>query len=49
MLILRYKKAKHLGYKTTKRRLKMEIRNLAIAIIITHTGGNPNMIFKKEI
>ncbi|MDO5989798.1 IS4 family transposase [Flavivirga amylovorans] len=48
MLILLYKKTNNLGYKTAKRRLKMEIRNLAIAIIITHTGGDPNMIFKKE-
>jgi len=46
MLILIYKKANNVGYKTAKRRMAMEVRNLAIAIIVTHCGGNPDLMFK---
>lgn len=46
MLILIYKKANNIGYKTAKRRMAMEIRNLAIALIVTHCGGNPDLMFK---
>ncbi|WP_370901610.1 IS4 family transposase [Chryseobacterium gossypii] len=46
MLILIYKKANNLGYKTAKRRLTIEIRELAIALMITLSGGNPNLLFK---
>jgi len=40
MLILIYKKANKIGYKTAKRRFKMELRNLAIAMIIVKCKGN---------
>ena len=40
MLILIYKKANKIGYKTAKRRFKMELRNLAIAMIIVICEGN---------
>jgi IS4 transposase len=46
MLILMYKKANNLGYKTAKRRFSMEVRDLAIAIIVVHCGGNPDLFFK---
>ena len=46
MLILIYKKANKIGYKTAKRRLSMEVRDLAIAIIVTQCGGNPDLFFK---
>ena len=46
MLLLIYKKVNNIGYKTAKRRLAMEVRNLAIAIIVTHCGGNPDLMFK---
>lgn len=46
MLILIYKKANKIGYKTAKRRFKMEVRNLCIAMIITKSGGDPNTFFK---
>ena len=46
MLILIYKKANNIGYKTAKRRFAMEVRNLAIAIIVTQCGGDPNLMFK---
>ncbi len=40
MLILIYKKANNLSYKTAKRRFKMELRNLAIAMIVVICDGN---------
>lgn len=40
MLILIYKKANQIGYKTAKRRFKMELRNLAIAMIVVKCEGN---------
>ncbi len=46
MLVLIYKKANKIGYKTAKRRMAMEVRNLAIAIIVTQCGGNPDLMFK---
>lgn len=46
MIILIYKKANNIGYKTAKRRMAMEVRNLAIALIVSHCGGNPDLMFK---
>jgi len=46
MLILIYKKANNLGYKTAKRRFSMEVRDLAIALIVVHCGGDPKLFFK---
>lgn len=46
MLLLIYKKANHIGYKTAKRRFSMEIRDLAISLIVVHCGGNPDLFFK---
>lgn len=46
MLILIYKKANNIGYKTAKRRFKMEIRNLTIALIVVQCGGDPKLFFK---
>ena len=45
MLILIYKYANKLEYKTAKRRFKMEIRNLIISIIVVKCGGNPDIFF----
>lgn len=45
MLILIYKKGNNIGYKTAKRRLKMEIRDMAISIIIIQCGGDPKLFF----
>lgn len=39
MLILIYKKANQIGYKTAKRRFKMELRNLVIAMIVLVCEG----------
>ncbi|MAO38642.1 MAG: transposase, partial [Zunongwangia sp.] len=41
-----YKKANNIGYKTAKRRFKMEVRNLIIAMIVIFSGGDPNKLFK---
>ncbi len=46
MLVLIYKSANGIGYKTAKRRMGIEIRNLAIALIVTQCGGNPDLFFK---
>lgn len=46
MLILIYKHANQIGYKTAKRRFTMEIRDLAIAMIVIQCGGNPDKFFK---
>ena len=47
MLILIYKHANKLGYKKAKRRFKMEVRDLVIALIVVKCGGNPGMFFNK--
>jgi len=47
MLILIYKHANNIGYKTAKRRFKMEIRDLIIALIVVKCGGNPDLFFGK--
>ena len=45
MLILIYKHANNIGYKTAKRRFTMEIRDLIISMIIVKCGGDPNIFF----
>ncbi|WP_418698793.1 IS4 family transposase [Bacteroides sp.] len=47
MLILIYKHANNLGYKTAKRRFTMEVRNLIISMIVIECGGDPNLFFNK--
>lgn len=47
MLIIIYKNANQIGYKTAKRRFKMEVRNLVIAEIVIECGGNPDIFFNK--
>jgi len=46
MLLLIYKKANTIGYTTAKRRFKMEIRDLSIAILVIQCGGDPKLLFK---
>ena len=46
MMVLMYKKANNIGYKTAKRRFSMEVRDLAIALIVVQCGGNPDLFFK---
>ena len=46
MLLLIYKKANNLGYKTAKRRITMELRDMITAILIVFAGGDPTKVFK---
>ena len=46
MLLLIYKKANALGYKTAKRRISMELRDMITEIFIIFAGGNPKIVFK---
>lgn len=46
MLVLIYKKANNLGYKTAKRRFVMELRELITVIMIILSGGDPAKVFK---
>lgn len=48
MLVLIYKKANNIGYKTAKRRFVMEVRDLAIAMIVVQCGGDPHLFFKTK-
>lgn len=47
MLILIYKQANNIGYKTAKRRFNMELRNLIISMIVIECGGDPSIFFNK--
>ena len=46
ILVLIYKKANNLGYKTAKRRFVMELRELITAIMIILSGGDPSKVYK---
>lgn len=46
MLLLIYKKVNNLGYKTAKRRIAMELRDMITAILIVFAGGDPDKVFK---
>ena len=46
ILLLMYKKANNIGYKTAKRRFNKELRDLTISLIVIHCGGDPSLFFK---
>jgi len=46
MLVLIYKKGNKQGYKTSKRRFAIELRDLAISLIVLQCGGDPGLFFK---
>jgi hypothetical protein len=46
MLIHIYKKYNDVGYKTAKRRVKMELEELLTIIIVKVCGGNPGIVFR---
>jgi len=48
MLVLIYKRANTISYKTAKRRFKMEVRDLVIAMIVVQCGGDPTLFFKTQ-
>ena len=45
MLLLIYKKVNDLGYKTAKRRIAMELRDMITEILIIFAGGDPGKVF----
>jgi IS4 transposase len=46
MLIHIYKKYNNIGFKTAKRRMKIELDDLLTILIIQASGGDPNMFFR---
>lgn len=48
MLVLIYKRANNIGYKTAKRRFALELRDLAIAMIVVRCEGDPKLFFKTK-
>jgi len=46
MLVHIYKKRNDTGFKTAKRRMKMELEDLLTIMIVQVCGGNPNLFFK---
>jgi hypothetical protein len=46
MLLLIYKKVNNTGYKTAKRGIAMELRDMITAILIIVAGGDPNKVFR---
>lgn len=46
MLIHIYKKYNNVGYKTAKRRVKIELEELLTIIIVKACGGNPDIVFR---
>jgi transposase len=46
MLIHIYKRYNSLGFKTAKRRIKLELDDLLTALIIQASGGDPNIFFR---
>lgn len=46
MLIHIYKKYNNVGYKTARRRVKMELEELLTIIIVKACGGNPDIVFR---
>jgi transposase len=46
MLLLIYKRANNLSYRTAKRRIAIELRDMITAILIIFAGGDPKKVFK---
>ena len=46
MLVMIYKKWNNVGYKTAVRRIALELNDLITAMIVTHCGGDPSLVFR---
>ncbi len=46
LLILVYKKLNNVGYKTAVRRFRIELDEMIIKMMITFSGGDPNLVFR---
>jgi hypothetical protein len=48
LLVLLYRKANHISYKTAKRRMAIKVRNLTITLIVTQCGNDPNLFLRHK-
>lgn len=48
MLVLIYKRANNVGYKTAVRRISFELNEFIIKLVVKHLGGDPEMAFKRN-
>jgi len=46
MLVHIYKKYNNVGFKTAKRRIKIELDDLLTVLVVEACGGNPNIVFR---
>lgn len=48
MLVLVYKRANNVGYKTAVRRISFELNEFIIRLVVQHLGGDPNQAFRRN-
>ena len=48
MLVLIYKRANDVGYKTAVRRISFELNEFVIRLVVQHLGGDPNQVFRRN-
>lgn len=48
MLVLIYKRANNVGYKTAVRRISFELNEFIIRLVVKHLGGDPNQAFQRN-
>jgi len=46
MLVLIYKRINQIGYKTAVRRIAFELNEFIIKLVVKHSGGDPNLVFR---
>ena len=46
MLVLIYKRANNVGYKTAVRRIALELNEMIIKLVVKHCGGDPKLVFR---
>jgi len=48
MLVLIYKRANNVGYKTAVRRISFELNEFIIRLVVKHLGGDPKQAFRRN-
>jgi len=48
ILVLIYKRANDVGYKTAVRRISFELNEFVIRLVVQHLGGDPNQVFRRN-
>lgn len=48
MLVLIYKRANNVGYKTAVRRISFELNEFVIRLVVQHLGGDPSKAFQRN-